>query len=643
MPEKTSSPPYYGAVYSPEITELSEADFDIEMMKRAGFNLVRLGDNGWNIVEKRKGVFDFSFYSEILSKLKKNGMSAVFSLPVFSPPMWQKKELKDAFCLSNTEYIGSAFYMVRKTVKALDGFDNIIGWTVSVPDTETCFCEKCRRRFAEYLSNEYRGRIEKLNFTLNNSAEGAFYSSFEELAADVNGIISNPHLFLKWQAFRTDEKARVIKETAAKIKEFSKKPFGVAFSYSSPDLQRFSDICDLPCVSYEYCREDKAFPFYMNYFSKLRIKRFLAFSSFDTAGSLPIERKEKNYHRFRALFPCLTGGDGGVYWYFRNHHSGKLTECDALLSSEGRPTVHCKEAAAIGEELKRASAFLNNTVSSAPIAVVYSSFSKRFFEAQQSFKISDYDALLFNNFCEPIHRCGVETDIIDGSCDLSSYKVVFSPMTVSLENDIGADRMEEWVRRGGIWICGPLSDIRDKNGIKYKRSPFGHLENLTGAYLFHRLYSKKPIDAVWFDGEPFEGYLWYDLYERGDGDPVFSTGEDEIADRALVKIVEMGKGKIILLGTFPSFSDMEKITKTALSFVRTEKLRCSENIWFSHRRGYDDFGREYKGIVLAEYKGKAGTVRLRKAYVDLLSGKMLKGIIKTEPYDCMVLEEVSEK
>ena len=30
-------------------------------------------------------------------------------------------------------------------------------------------------------------------------------------------------------------------------------------------------------------------------------------------------------------------------------------------------------------------------------------------------------------------------------------------------------------------------------------------------------------------------------------------------------------------------------------------------------------------------------------YIDLLSGKMLKGIIKTEPYSCMVLEEISEK
>ena len=382
----------------------------------------------------------------------------------------------------------------------------------------------------------------------------------------------------------------------------------------------------------------------MNYFSKLRLKRFFAFSSFENVAGSPIERKDKNYHSFRVLFPYLTGGCGSAYWYFRNHRSGKHTECDALLSSEGRPTVHSKEAAAVGEKIRNAADFLNNTVSSAPAAVIYSSFSKRFFEAQQSFKISDYDALLFENFCEPIKRKGVETDIIDGSCDFSSYKVIFSPMTVSLETDIGIRKIENWVRNGGVWICGPLSDIRDKNGIKYRRSPFGQLETLTGAYLFHRVFSRKPVDAVWADGKPFEGFLWYDIFDSSENDLVTVSDSDaEFSGKALVKSISFGKGKIILLGTFPSFSDMEKITDYALSFAGIKKFRCSENVWFSFRRGYDDFGKEYKGLVLAEYKGKEGTVRLSKAYVDLFSGKMLKGIIKTEPYCCMALEEVSEK
>ena len=45
MPENKFSPPYYGGVYSPEITELPEAGFDIEMMKKSGFNVVKIGDN----------------------------------------------------------------------------------------------------------------------------------------------------------------------------------------------------------------------------------------------------------------------------------------------------------------------------------------------------------------------------------------------------------------------------------------------------------------------------------------------------------------------------------------------------------------------------------------------------------------------
>ena len=82
--------------------------------------------------------------------------------------------------------------------------------------------------------------------------------------------------------------------------------------------------------------------------------------------------------------------------------------------------------------------------------------------------ISDYDSLIVENFYEPIKRKGIELDIIGGNSDLSGYKILFTPMAVSLEDSLSVKKIENWVREGGIWICGPLSDIRDSDGIKYK-------------------------------------------------------------------------------------------------------------------------------------------------------------------------------
>lgn len=649
MADISLSPPYYGGEYSPELTGLSEIDFDIAMMEKSGFNVVRIGNGCWNIIERSKGLFDFSFYHAILKKLSKKNIGVIFSLPIFSPPIWLWAEIgkrgrEKAICLSDIEYINFSFYMVKKVIEAFDGYNNILYWETAFPESDDCFCEECRKKFASFLSNKYKGSIERLNFTLNNSAEDVVYSSFEELSEDERGLRLNPHLLIEWRKFRAEESRAFLKTLKGIIKENSKKPFGASFFYDTQNLDKFVSEVDIPSVSYDYCKRDKYFSFFMSYFSTLKLKRYFSCPAFDSCKDYPIERKEKNYHRFRIFFPYLTGAQGNIYWFFRNHHCGSKTECDALLSSEGRPTIHCEEAFRAGKDLEKAADFLNNTRAFPSAALLYSSFSKYFFKIQRNFMISDYDSLIVENFYEPIKRKGIELDIIGGNSDLSGYKILFTPMAVSLEDSLSVKKIENWVREGGIWICGPLSDIRDSDGIKYKRSPFGSIESLTNAYLYHRVYSRKPMNAVWSDGKSFDGFLWYDIFEPSDNDLVVMSDEyKEFSGKSLVRISSLGKGKIILLGTFPSFSDMEKIVDVALSFVKISRLRCSENVWFSSRRGYDDFGREYKGLVLAEYKGKDGSVRLQNAYLDLFSGKMLKGIIKIEPYGVYVLEEVSEK
>lgn len=643
-------PPYYGGEYSPEISEINEIDFDITMMEKAGFNAVRIGENSWNIIEKNKGNFDFSFYHIIIKKLLKKNIGVVFSLPVFSPPLWLESECsgfhseENVFCPSDANYINSALYMLKKILNEFSEYKNILFWNISVPKMKDCFCDDCMKSFSEYLSDKYQKSIEKLNFSVNNSAEEAFYSSFDEIAKKGKDALLNPHLAMEWHNFRINTTVSLLKITKNIIKDESNKPFGASFYYDTPSLWKLVEVSDVPAVNYDYYKKDKYLPFFMSYFSNIKLKKYFAIASFENSKDNPIERKESGFHRFRALFPYLTGADGSLYWFFRNHHCGSKTECDALLSSEGRPTIHCGDAVNLGEDIKKAAEFLDNTRAFGSVALQYSSFSKRFFEIHQNFKISDYDSLLIENFYEPIRRKGLFVDIIEGGTDLSDYKVLFSPMAVTFEDGIKIKEIEKWVKDGGIWVCGPLSDIRNSSGIKYKRNPFGNIESLANAYLFHRLYSKKPMMAYWNDGKPFEGFLWYDIFESSENDVVVMADEyKEFSKKSLVKICDFGKGKIILLGTFPSFSDMEKIVETAIGFSKVTKFRCSENIYFSYRSGYDDFGKSFKGLVLAECKGKIGTVRLQKAYIDVLSGKMMKGIIKVEPYGIYILEEISDK
>ena len=50
----------FGAAYYDEYMPYDRLDKDIEMMKKAGINTVRIAESTWSTCEPQDGVFDFS-------------------------------------------------------------------------------------------------------------------------------------------------------------------------------------------------------------------------------------------------------------------------------------------------------------------------------------------------------------------------------------------------------------------------------------------------------------------------------------------------------------------------------------------------------------------------------------------------------
>ena len=64
----------YGVAYYFEYLPYDRIDQDIEMMKAAGINVVRIGESTWSTYEPHDGEFDFSKLIYTLDKMDKNGM-----------------------------------------------------------------------------------------------------------------------------------------------------------------------------------------------------------------------------------------------------------------------------------------------------------------------------------------------------------------------------------------------------------------------------------------------------------------------------------------------------------------------------------------------------------------------------------------
>ncbi len=82
----------YGAPYYPEHWSPEERKNDPEWMKEANFNTVRMAEFAWDMLEKKEGVFDFSFLDEQIARLGEYGIKTFLGTPTAAPPRWLSKK-----------------------------------------------------------------------------------------------------------------------------------------------------------------------------------------------------------------------------------------------------------------------------------------------------------------------------------------------------------------------------------------------------------------------------------------------------------------------------------------------------------------------------------------------------------------------
>ena len=80
--------PYGGTAENPE----SQWELDAELMAKAGFNVVRIGDYCWGICEPEEGKYDFSWLERVMNIMAKHDIKVVLATPTAAPPLWLAKK-----------------------------------------------------------------------------------------------------------------------------------------------------------------------------------------------------------------------------------------------------------------------------------------------------------------------------------------------------------------------------------------------------------------------------------------------------------------------------------------------------------------------------------------------------------------------
>jgi beta-galactosidase len=91
----------YGIAYYDEYMPYERLDKDIQMMKDAGINVVRIAESTWSTHEPQNGVFDFSSVDRVLDAMHEAGIQVIVGTPTYAVPTWMVKEHPDVLATTS--------------------------------------------------------------------------------------------------------------------------------------------------------------------------------------------------------------------------------------------------------------------------------------------------------------------------------------------------------------------------------------------------------------------------------------------------------------------------------------------------------------------------------------------------------------
>ena len=140
----------FGAAYYSEYLPYDRVEQDMEMMERAGMNVIRIGESTWSTLEPQEGVFDFSHLDHMLDAAGRHHISVIVGTPTYAIPTWLVKKYPDILAITNNGqeiyghrqnmdithpgYLKHAEIIIRAMMEHIKDVPHIIGFQL---DNET--------------------------------------------------------------------------------------------------------------------------------------------------------------------------------------------------------------------------------------------------------------------------------------------------------------------------------------------------------------------------------------------------------------------------------------------------------------------------------------------------------------------------
>lgn len=481
----------FGAAYYDEYLPYDRIEEDMQMMVKAGMNVIRIAESTWSTWEPQEGVFDFTHLHRMLTASRKHGIRVIVGTPTYAVPTWLARKCPDIITethdgpgryghrqnmdITHPVYLQHAEIIIRKLMEEVSSYDHIIGFQL---DNETKSYDTCspyaQEQFTAYVRELFQDDLDALN-----RAWGLDYWSnrinawedFPDVRGTINGSLGAEYQkfqrrlvtdFLAWQSGIVAEYARPDQFIT---QNFDYDWHGYSFGLQ-PEVDQWEAAQALTvagCDIYHPSAQDLT-------------GREISFGgaiarSLKKDNYLILETEAQGNHgwlpypgqlRLQAFSHLANGANSVLYWHWHSIHNAIESYWKGVLSHNLRENAIYREACSIGADFHQYGKHLVNLKKHCPAAILLDNES---LTALQWFAIHDTVSYnhIFRLLYDALYDLNVECDILsEDDVDLfDQYKMLVTPTLYSVSDNL-VSHLKRYVENGGTLLSTFKTAVSDR-------------------------------------------------------------------------------------------------------------------------------------------------------------------------------------
>ena len=482
---------YFGAAYYSEYLPYDRVEKDMEMMEKAGMNVIRIAESTWSTLEPQEGVYDFTHIDRMLDAAARHHISVIVGTPTYAVPTWLGKKYPDILAITqngreryghrqnmditNPDYLSHAERVIRVLMEHVKDVPHVIGYQL---DNETksygTAGPRVQAMFVDYLKENFPD-INDFNHEFGLDYWSNRVNDWDDFP-DVRGTI-NQSLAAEFCKFQRSLVTKFLSWQADIVRKYKRddqfitQNFDFDWTTHSIGYQSQVDQYDASrCMTvagadiYHPSNEE------------------LTGAEITVCGNISRSLKKDNYLileteaqgltpwlpypgqlRLQAYSHIANGSNSVMYWHWHSIHNAIESYWKGVLSHDFSENETYREAVVIGNEWKKIGSHLKNLKKENKIAIMLDNASLTGFT---QFPLENAGANGYNTvmrwFSDALYRLNIEYDMISSKeRDFSSYECLIVPALYSAPESLLL-ALDSYVKNGGHLITTFRSGFSDE-------------------------------------------------------------------------------------------------------------------------------------------------------------------------------------